>query len=127
MNRGIILLIGWLSLAVLLCFSSSRSMAQSCQVVASRPEIQLGKQRHAANVATLFTQQDVTVVVECVGDEPIALLVDGTPHEDGQHFRFGAMGRMALSLMAAQYDGVDTRLSLTSAQGGSVCYLPARR
>ncbi|CAM3872964.1 hypothetical protein [Serratia silvae] len=118
MKRKTITLIRGLSLITLLWFVTPYSMAQNCQVVVSHPEIQLGKQRHTANAATLFTRQEVTVVAECVGEGPITLLIDGTPDEGGQHFHFGAMGRMTLSLLAAQYDGGDTGLRLSSASQG---------
>ncbi|MGF6192700.1 hypothetical protein [Serratia sp. 2723] len=118
MKRKIITLIRRASLITLLWFVTPYSMAQNCQVVVSRPEIQLGNQRHSANAATLFTQQEVTVVAECEGEGPITLLIDGMPDERGHNFRFGATGSMTLSLLAAQYDGADTALRLSSVSQG---------
>lgn len=131
MKGQTIILIRRLSLTAGLWLVTACCMAQSCQVVVSRPEIPLGKQLHAANSATLFTQQQVTLTAECVGEGPITLLIDGMPDEGGQHFRFGATGRMTLSLLAAQYDGVETGLRLSSASqrerqlsSGSLMLLP---
>lgn len=118
MKQRIITLIRGLSLIILLWLVTPYSMAQRCQVVVSRPEIPLGNQRHSANAATLFTQQEVTVAAECVGEGPIALLIDGMPDEGGKNFRFGTMGSMAVSLLTAQYDGADTGLKLSSALQG---------
>jgi hypothetical protein len=117
-KRKIITLIRGVSLITLLWLVTPYCMAQRCQVVVSRPEIQLGNQRHSANAATLFTQQEVTVAAECVGEGAIALLIDGTPDEGGKNFRFGAMGSMTVSLLAAQYDGADTGLRLNSVLQG---------
>lgn len=118
MKQKVITLIRGLSLITVLWLVTPDAMAQNCQVVVSRPEIQLGKQIHVANAGTLFTQQEMTVAAECVGTGPITLLIDGTPDEGGQHFRFGAAGRMTLSLLAAQYDGSDTGLRMSSALQG---------
>lgn len=118
MKRKVITLIRGLSLASVLWFVTPYSLAQGCQVGVSRPEIQLGKQLHAANAETLFTRQEVTVTAECAGEGPITLLIDGMPDEGGQHFRFGTAGRMTLSLLAAQYDGADTGLRLSSVSQG---------
>lgn len=118
MKRNVSALIRGVSLSAAIWFASPDSMAQSCQVVVSRPEIQLGKQRHSAKADRLFSQQEVTVVAECVGEGPITLLIEGTPDEEGKHFRFGATGKMTLSLLASQYDGRDTVLRLSSASQG---------
>ncbi|WP_411753865.1 hypothetical protein [Serratia sp. (in: enterobacteria)] len=118
MKQKVITLIRGLCLTAVLWLVTPDSMAQNCQVVVSRPEIQLGKQRHVANAGTLFTQQEVTVAAECAGAGPITLLIDGMSDEGGQHFRFGAMGKMTLSLLAAQYDGSNTGLRLSSASQG---------
>lgn len=118
MKRKTITLIQGLSLITLLWLVTPYSMAQNCQVLVSRPEIPLGNQRHSAHAATLFTQQEATVAAECVGEGPITLLIDGTPDEGGKNFRFGAMGSMTVSLLAAQYDGADTVLKLSSASQG---------
>lgn len=93
-------------------------MAQQCQVVISHPEIQLGAQRYSSNLEMLFGRQTLMVTAECLGDGPMKVLIDGTPDAEGQQFRFGATGSMVLSLLSAQYDGVDTALRLASAQQG---------
>lgn len=82
-----------LKLITVLWLVTPDAMAQNCQVVVSRPEIQLGKQIHVANAGTLFTQQEMTVAAECVGTGPITLLIDGTPDEGDNTF--------ALALRAA--------------------------
>jgi hypothetical protein len=117
-KQKVITLIRGLKLITVLWLVTPDAMAQNCQVVVSRPEIQLGKQIHVANAGTLFTQQEMTVAAECVGTGPITLLIDGTPDEGGQHFRFGTAGRMTLTLLTAQYDGSDTGLRLSSALQG---------
>lgn len=118
MKHKAIALIRGMSLIAALWLVTPDSMAQSCQLVVSRPEIQLGKQRHSARAEVLFAQQDVTVAADCVGEGPITVLIEGTPDQDGQQFRFGTTGRMTLSLLAAQYDGADTGLRLSSASQG---------
>lgn len=127
MKQKVITLIRGLKLITVLWLVTPDAMAQNCQVVVSRPEIQLGKQIHVANAGTLFTQQEMTVAAECVGTGPITLLIDGTPDEGGQHFRFGTAGSMTLTLLTAQYDGGDTGLRLSSALQGKGSYRRVHR
>jgi len=115
-----------IALPALLWLTATQAMAQECQVLVSRPEIQLGSQPPAVDGKAQFAQQMLTVTATCSGEGAVSLLVDGTPDESGKYFRFGERGRMALKLLSAQYNGADTALTVISAERGERQFRPGQ-
>lgn len=123
MKRDIIeIMFGICLTAVLL--SATPAVAQDCQVVTSRPEIQLESQRYAANRDALFTQQTLTVTATCSRAGPVSVRVVGTPDESGKDFRFGVRGRMALTLLSAQFSNAEAGVTVISPERGKRQFIP---
>lgn len=100
-------------MAVTLWLTALPGLAQNCQVVVSRPNIELGNQYVSTVSKTLFTQQELTAQIECEAGGPIGVRIEGTADSKGSAFHFGNGGRMTLTLLSARYNGVETALRLT--------------
>ncbi|XGI79113.1 hypothetical protein ACED16_19010 [Enterobacter hormaechei] len=118
MKRSIIEIMFRMCLSAVSLPGVAHAMAQDCQVVTSRPEIQLGNKLYAANSDSLFTQQILTLTAICSRAGPVSVRVGGTPDDSGKHFRFGARGRMELTLLSAQYSNTEAILTLISPDRG---------
>lgn len=124
-----------IKLAASLWFITSCGMAQTCQVVLSRPEIDLGRQVAVADNETLFAQQQVTVTADCADSSPVTLFVEGAPDDSGRYFLFGRKGIIKLMLLSARYDDGAAALTVTTplqaeqriAAGQSVSLAPGSR
>lgn len=122
-------------MALPLCLVGFGCVAQECQVMLSRPALQLGNERYSASTQTLFMDQELAIRAECPGQSAISLRIDGFPDPSGQYFRFGERGKMTLSLISAIYDNAATDLIVMSplneekplSSGQPVLLLPGTR